>query len=430
MRIVLCNPRWHYEGSIYFGCREPHLPLELGYARALLERDGHTATLVDAHAEGLHGPALARRMNELQPDLFVLTTAPSYLFWRCPPPELRVPMEAMREVRDLRCPKVGVGPHASSSPETTLGKLGLDAVVVGECEEVVQALAATPHTSWPNLPHVVTRAGQLHGPVRPALTNLDRLPTLRWDRTEISRHTHQHHRFDSAPAGLGAEVEASRGCPFSCTFCAKETHRNGYRRRPLTTLLAEIDALASLGVRYLYFIDEIFLPDHHLLAALSARHLHFGIQTRIDLWDDAHLDQLGRAGCVSIEAGVESVTDDGRTALRKNCRLHTDELVRRLIRARRKVPFVQATLMQTHFDQPAEVRAFSARMKAAAIWVNEPVPAFPYPGSPDYRLRWGTPDGRAWERAHDYYLARNPHLCNLQDERALPLPILEAEAVA
>ena len=37
MKVALVNPRWSFEGSIYFGCREPHLPLELGYARALLE---------------------------------------------------------------------------------------------------------------------------------------------------------------------------------------------------------------------------------------------------------------------------------------------------------------------------------------------------------------------------------------------------------
>src|SRR5947199_387898 len=93
MRVALLNPRWTYDGSIYFGCREPHLPLELGYARALLEREGHQATIIDAHAADLDDPAAA--VAALAPDLVVLTTAPTYLFWRCPPPELRVPIEAL-----------------------------------------------------------------------------------------------------------------------------------------------------------------------------------------------------------------------------------------------------------------------------------------------------------------------------------------------
>ena len=33
MKVALVNPPWSFENSIYFGCREPHLPLELGYCR-------------------------------------------------------------------------------------------------------------------------------------------------------------------------------------------------------------------------------------------------------------------------------------------------------------------------------------------------------------------------------------------------------------
>jgi anaerobic magnesium-protoporphyrin IX monomethyl ester cyclase len=48
MRVALINPRWTFEGSIYFGCRDPHLPLEHGYTKALLEARGHEVLLVGA----------------------------------------------------------------------------------------------------------------------------------------------------------------------------------------------------------------------------------------------------------------------------------------------------------------------------------------------------------------------------------------------
>ena len=32
MKVALINPDWRYGGSIYFGCRSPHLPLELEVA--------------------------------------------------------------------------------------------------------------------------------------------------------------------------------------------------------------------------------------------------------------------------------------------------------------------------------------------------------------------------------------------------------------
>ena len=48
MRVALVNPAWAFEGSIYFGCRAPHLPLELGYSAALLAREDQTAPLAMA----------------------------------------------------------------------------------------------------------------------------------------------------------------------------------------------------------------------------------------------------------------------------------------------------------------------------------------------------------------------------------------------
>jgi hypothetical protein len=36
MRYTLLNPPWNFDGSIYFGCREPHLLLEYSYAKRLL----------------------------------------------------------------------------------------------------------------------------------------------------------------------------------------------------------------------------------------------------------------------------------------------------------------------------------------------------------------------------------------------------------
>src|SRR3954454_19986243 len=80
MRVVLINPHWHYEGSIYFGCRSPHLPLELGIAQHLLREAGHETLLIDAHMFALSGDELADELQAFAPDMAVITTAPTYLF--------------------------------------------------------------------------------------------------------------------------------------------------------------------------------------------------------------------------------------------------------------------------------------------------------------------------------------------------------------
>lgn len=427
MKVALVNPAWHYENSIYFGCREAHLPLEFGYAKALLEQAGHEALLLDAQIEGLDNTALASRVSAFAPDMIVVTTAPTYLFWRCAPPELRVPREALRAFADIPALTVAVGPHGSATPGAALAKLGADLVIRGECEEVIAALADAPDRrnitglAWLDEGGNPVTCGGL------AEAEFINAPALRWPEQWISAHRHHHHQFGIDIPGPGAEVEASRGCPYACSFCAKIDFRDRYRRRALAPLLEEIDGLIAQGARYLYFIDEIFLPRSDLIEALTTRDVQFGIQTRIDLWKPEQLDRLGAAGCVSIEAGVESLTPEGRDQLAKKCRLDTDQLTELLIRARRTVPFVQANLIRVEGDEVDNVARWRAELAKAGVWANDPVPLFPYPSAPDYRQLFGLPDDHAWERAHAHYLRQFDHFSTIQDERPAPLTELERQ---
>jgi B12-binding domain/radical SAM domain protein of rhizo-twelve system len=426
MRVALVNPPWTFEGSVYFGCREPHLPLEYGYSKALLERAGHDVLLVDAQLDGLSMTAMRAAVAAFEPAMTVITTAPSYLFWRCAPPELRMPQRTAAALRDVAGEIVVVGPHASTTPASTLRKVGAAVAVLGECEEVIARLASTPRDAWGDVDSLALREGDL---IRisggRSAVDLAGLPALRWPDAAVGAHRHHHHRFDRPPVGPGAEVEASRGCPYACTFCAKDNFRTAFRRRPLPAVLDEIDALLRQGVEYVYFVDEIFLPDRALLEALCERELSFGVQMRIDHWSEESLDLLGRAGCVSIEAGIESITPEGRSLLAKRCRMSTDDLTRLLLHAKQRVAFVQANLIDAATDDPAAVARWRAELQARGVWANEPVPMFPYPGSPEYTRRWGDADDRAWERAHEHYLETFRSFSDIQESRPRHLSELE-----
>jgi len=366
---------------------------------------------------------ICARVLAFESDYSVVTTAPSYLFWRCAPPELRVPAEVVSALREVSNTIIGVGPHASTTPKSTLKKLGVDAVIMGECEEILPQLAG----DWSK---VTSICYQVHGDIRVQggvhESNMGALPALSWDPALIARHSHHHHRFDADPIGPGAEMETSRGCPYHCTFCAKDNFRNTFRRRPLDVVAEELDGLIGAGIEYVYFIDEIFLPYRDLLEMVAERGMKFGIQTRIDLWKPEMLDLLGEAGCVSIEAGVESITEQGRDQLAKKCKLATSEISERLLHAKRKVAFVQANLLDCQTDDPVAVEDFRSHLQAHGVWANKPVPLFPYPGSPDYTRRWGRPDDLAWERAHDFYLRQFDSFSDIQDQRPASLVQLEA----
>src|SRR5262249_58434354 len=82
-----------------------------------------------------------RRVDAFAPDFLVIPTAPSYLFWRCPPPELRVPMEWFAGLESPAI-KVAVGPHPSATPASTMRKTGCDVALRGEPDQVLPELAS------------------------------------------------------------------------------------------------------------------------------------------------------------------------------------------------------------------------------------------------------------------------------------------------
>ena len=438
MKYALVNPHWTFGGSTYFGCPDPHFPLELLSARELLRAAGHEVLLVDAFMDELSPSAVKGRLDAFREDFLVMPTAPSYLFWRCPQPELRVPkqwIEALRTGRSHRSKVVVIGPHGSVTPHATLDKTAADIVLRGEPDQTLPQLASMP---WEMIAGCCWRDEQGRFRMTDGLgaTDMRAVTQLDYSDYPVERHAHKHHIFPGNGADhlrLGAEVEFARGCPYSCTFCNKTLFRNKYRERNLNEVIAEIDQLIARGVDYIYFIDEIFgvgKQVRQLLEAIAERPVSTGFQTRIDLWDETSIDLLGRAHCVSFECGIESITDEGRHAMNKNCKIDTERITEILLYARTKIPWVQANLIKTAEDDPALVAAWQANLKSRGVWVSEPVPMFPFPGSPEYVTTFGAaPDETAWERAHDFYLDlfTGKGFSDIQDQRPRSITELEEE---
>jgi len=438
VKYALLNPRWSFGGSTYFGCPEPHFPLELLSAREMLRAAGQTVLLIDAFMEDLQPEQVAQRLDAFGEDFLVIPTAPSYLFWRCPQPELRVPRQWISAL-DRKSKVVVIGPHGSVTPHATLQKTGADVVLRGEPDQTLGQLATLP---WEMVAGCCWRdpsTGGFRDSPGLGVVDMHAVPTLDYSDYPVELHRHLHHVFPGNGADhlkLGAEVEFARGCPYSCTFCNKTLFRNKYRERSLAAVLNEIDQLIARGVDYIYFIDEIFgvgKQVHELLHEITKRPLSIGFQTRIDLWNEETLDLLGRAHCVSFECGIESITDEGREAMNKNCRITTERIAELLTYARQRIPWVQANLIKVPEDDPQQIAAWQAGLKERGVWVSEPVPMFPFPGSPEYVTTFGAqPDEDAWERAHAHYLHlfQEKGWSDIQEQAPLRLEELESQELA
>ncbi len=435
MKYALVNPNWSFQGSTYFGCADQHFPLELLSAREFLRQAGHEVRLIDAFMEHLSPEQVIARLADFAEDFLVLPTAPSYLFWRCPQPELRVPAHWVAAL-GRTSKTVIIGPHGSVTPLSTLRKTGADIVLRGEPDQTLPRLANTPYEMIEGCCWIDER-GAYHGSQSLGQTDMRAVPTLDYSDYPVERHQHLHHIFPNNGADhlkLGAEVEFARGCPYACTFCNKTLFRNKYRERELSNVLAEIDQLIARGVDYIYFIDEIFgvgRQVRQLLEEIAKRPVSIGFQSRIDLWDEESIALLGRAHCVSFECGVESITEAGRDELNKNCKLTTERIGDLLLYAKQHIPWVQANLIKTAQDDPALVAEWQTRMKAHGVWVSEPVPMFPFPGSPLYVETFGVPpDEQSWERAHSFYLQLFADKGFSDIQAAQPQSLAELECVS
>ncbi|MHC4767377.1 MAG: B12-binding domain-containing radical SAM protein [Planctomycetota bacterium] len=126
-------------------------------------------------------------------------------------------------------------------------------------------------------------------------------------------------------------VQASRGCPWRCSFCAGSPLLTGrYKQKPMDKVLREIDKIRELWPRpFIEFADDNLFVNraywHELLPQLARRRVKWFAETDLSVSEDGELlDKARRAGCVEVLVGFESPVEHGLDGLelRRNWKLH------------------------------------------------------------------------------------------------------------
>ena len=124
--------------------------------------------------------------------------------------------------------------------------------------------------------------------------------------------------LDRNRANVGLEVMASRGCPFSCGYCANHainalTGTKRVRYRSAGHVLGELDMLTRRyqRVSMVGFHDDIFGLDKNWLGEFAPAFkervgLPFWCNLRIGTFTEDDLALLRSAGCFRVHIGVES----------------------------------------------------------------------------------------------------------------------------
>jgi tRNA A37 methylthiotransferase MiaB len=158
-------------------------------------------------------------------------------------------------------PVIMGGHHATSYDFEWLGR-GAHFVVRNEGErtlpELLKAMAAGG--PYDDIQGLSWRDGERdfhRNPARPLAENLDSLPVPDWSIYKPGLYS-----LPLAIKGYAATVESSRGCHFSCRFCAaSEMWNHTQRFKSPARMLEELAALRSLGYSRLWFADDNFGAD-------------------------------------------------------------------------------------------------------------------------------------------------------------------------
>ena len=305
MKVLLVKPCWpypiSYEESTY---NRIWPPLSLAYTATLLEENGIEAKILDAHAERLTGESLNSRLRGFDK---IFITSSDVDRWLCPNLNLTPVVETAKMASEL-CPEVYLmGQHGTVNPEGMFRLTQVKAIIQGEPEFTVRDFCLTDRVD--SLPGIAYRSnGKIVSTPPRSLPPLDQLPLPAWHLLPLKRY------FYELLGDRFTLLDTSRGCPFHCTFCAKDVmYGPGLRRRSLEHVLREIDsAVTQAGVRSIYFYDLEFLINkryvQQLCDALIERRypLRWCCQTRVTDVDENILAKMKQAGCRLIHFGVES----------------------------------------------------------------------------------------------------------------------------
>ncbi|MBT5470328.1 MAG: B12-binding domain-containing radical SAM protein [Nitrospina sp.] len=206
-------------------------PIGLAYIAAAIREEGHNVTVVD-------GPGSAPRSYHMFKDeVRVRGLTQDQIIENIPSDTQIIGLGCMFTshwvyVRELvskireRFPKAHLlmgGEHVTGFPEFSLEQAPLDTVVMGEGEETIIELLEHVEKNLP-LDNVSGLAyknlkGRIRvNPRRQRIKNIDSIIQPAWDLFDIKKYNEVNQPHGSSQ-GKFMPMLATRGCPFSCTFC-------------------------------------------------------------------------------------------------------------------------------------------------------------------------------------------------------------------
>jgi len=232
------------------------------------------------------------------------------------------------------------GPHPIIEPEEILKNTSVDSVVMGEGEmtllELLDALSGNKDLNpIKGLAYKDAGGNIFVNSKRELIPDLDTLPMPARHLLPIEKYRPSPHHYLKLPM---TTMILSRGCPFSCHFCAsKNVWGKTNRTLSVDKAIDEIKFLVKkYGIKNINFWDDLWGLKRDWAEAFCRRmidekiNISWSCERRVDTVDLDILKLMKKAGCYSIFYGIESLTQDCLDAVNKGIKVEQSEKAIRL----------------------------------------------------------------------------------------------------
>lgn len=287
------------------------------------------------------------------------------------------------------------GEHATACAERVLAECpAVDACVLGEGEQTFTQLLRAVDEGAPmaTVAAVLTRGGPPAPRTLPRIDDLDTIARPAWDLFPLERYVEGNYHY-GVVRGRSMPVLASRGCPFSCTFCSSpRMWTTQWSARDPGDLLDEMRGyIERYRVNDFTFFDLTAIVKRDWILDFARRLIDSGLEitwqlpsgTRSEAIDREVAALMFRSGCRNMNYAPESGSPAVLKRIKKRVKL--DRMCASIEAATEVGIEVKVNVILGFPGETlAEVRetiAFVRRLARIGVEAVSIFPFSPYPGS-------------------------------------------------
>lgn len=376
MNVLLINPKSNIgnDNEIF-----PRLSLLL--LGTLLKQKGHKPSILHMVADNLSIPKVIRLIEDLKIEV-VGITATTYQT-----SNTKLLSKTIKENYKDKVKVILGGPHVSAIKSEALESFpDIDIVILGEGEENFIKLVEGELTK--NIAGILYREGDKIVSNTPS-------PFIELDNIPFPDLTLVNLKAFSGPSPIGRirnmQIMASRGCPFSCTFCCKPIYKNLIRFHSPEYILEEIKYLnKDFSIQEICFQDDAInynLPwatkifEYLINSGLNKKIiLRIGLRADSKLIDLDFLKLAKKAGVWIAFYGVESGSQYMLDSMNKKITLEEIErafILTKEVGIKTIAPFIIGLPGETESTIKESIN-FYRKLKPYIGWFSR---AMPFPGT-------------------------------------------------